>query len=88
MLLTVHLHFTESNPGVIRILLRIRPVSPVVEVDDVSPVVRTGYVDRIRYRGSGAVGVTKTKHSVFFVSCVRKVDRESQEPRSVKIVLV
>ena len=63
-------------------------MNPVVEVDDASPVVRTGYVDMIRYRGSGVLGVPKTQHSVFFVSCVGNVDRESQEPRSVKIVLV
>ena len=58
--LTVHFHFTEENPGGIRIPLRIRRMSPVVVVDNVSPVVRTGDVDRIRYRGSGVVGVPKT----------------------------
>ena len=42
-------------------------MSPVVVVDDVSPVVKTGDVDRIRYRGSGVVGVPKTQHSVLFV---------------------
>ena len=65
--LTVHFHFTEVNPGGIRIPLRIRRMSPVVVVDDVSPVVRTRDVDRIRYRGSGVVGVPKTQHSVFCV---------------------
>ena len=63
-------------------------MSPVVVVDDVSPVVRTGDVDRIRYRGSGVVGVPKTQHSVLFVCCVGDVHRESQEPLSVIIVFI
>ena len=88
MLLTVHFDFTEFNPGVIRIPLRIRRMSPVVVVDDVSPVVRTVYVDRIRYRCSGVVGVLKTQHSVLFVYCVGDVHRESQEELSVIVVLI
>ena len=86
--LTVHFHFTEFNPGdtIIHVPVRIRRMSPVVVVDDVSPVVRTGDVDRIRYRGSGVDGVPKTEHSVLFVCCVGDVDRESQEPPSVRIV--
>ena len=55
-------------------------MSSVIVVDDVSPVVRTGDVDMIRYRGSGVVGVPKTQHSVFLVCCVGDVDREPQEP--------
>ena len=61
---------------------------PVVVVNDVSPVVRTGNVDRVRYRGSGVVGVPKTHHSVLFVCCVGDVDRESQEGPSVPIVFI
>ena len=56
-------------------------MSPVVVVNDVSPVVRTVDVDRIRYRGSGVAGVPKTEHSVLFVCCVGDVDRKSQEER-------
>ena len=52
-------------------------MNSAVVVDDVSPVERTGDVDRIRYRGSGVVGVPKTQHSVLFVCCVGDVDRES-----------
>ena len=63
-------------------------MSPVVVVDDVSPVVRTGDVDRIRYCGCGVVGVPKTHHSVLFVCCVGDVDRESQELPSVIIVFI
>ena len=58
---------------------------PVVVVDDVSPVVRTGYVDRIRNRSSGVVGVPKAQNSVFFVGCVRDVDRK---PKKVWVVSV
>ena len=46
----------------------------VVEVDDVSPVVRTGNVDRIWYCGWGVADVPKTQDSVFFVCCVGDVD--------------
>ena len=60
-------------------------MSSVVVVDDVSPVIRTGDVDRIRYRGSGVVGVPKTQHSVLFVCCVGDVDREAEEPAGVRI---
>ena len=54
-------------------------MSPVVVVDDISPVVRTADVDRIRYRCSGVVGVPKTQHSVLFVFCVGDVHGKSQE---------
>ena len=67
MLLTVHFHFTQFNKGGTRIPLRIRSMSSVVVVDDVSPMVRTGDVDRIMYRGSGVPGVPKTQHSVRFI---------------------
>ena len=70
MFFTIYFHFTEEIPGVIRIPLRIGTMSPVVVVDYVSPVVRTGDVDRIWYRGSGVVGVLKTQHSVLFVCCL------------------
>ena len=42
----------------------------VVVVDDVSSVVRTGDVDRVRYSGSGVVGVPRKQRSVFFHCCV------------------
>ena len=58
-------------------------MSPVVVVGDVSPVVGTGDVDRIRYRGSGVVGVPKTQHSVLFVCGVGNVHRESQVVQAV-----
>ena len=77
MILTVHFNFTESNISVWTIIIRIRRMSPVVVVDDISPVVRTGGVDRIRYRGSGVVVVPKTQHSVLLVCCVGDVGRES-----------
>ena len=63
-------------------------MSPVVVVDDVSPVVRTGDVNRIRYRGSGVVCVPKTQHSVHFVCCVGDVDRESQEDFRIQKIFI
>ena len=63
-------------------------MSSVVVVDDVSPVVRTGDVDRIRYRGSGVPGVPKTQHSVLFVYSVGEVHRESQENPRVRVVFI
>ena len=63
-------------------------MSSVVVVDYVSPVVRTGDVDRIRYCSVGVVGVHKAQHSVLFDGCVGDVDRESQELPSVTIVFI
>ena len=60
----------------------------VVVVDDVSPLVRTGDVDRIRYRGWGVVISPKTQHSIFFVCCVGDVHGKSQEvPRVSNLYL-
>ena len=86
-ILTEHFHFTQANPGVFIIPIRIRRMSTAVVVDDVSSVVRTGDVDRIRYRGSSVFGVTKTQHSVLFVCRVGDVDRESQELPTVPILM-
>ena len=61
---------------------------PVVVVDDVSPVVRTGDVDSVRYRGSGVVSVPKTQHSVLSVCGVGDVDGESQEGASEPVVFI
>ena len=60
-------------------------MSPVVVEDDVSPVVRTGDVDRVRYGGWGVVGVPKTQHSVLFICCVGDEDGVAQEPTGVTI---
>ena len=53
-------------------------MSFVVVVDDVSPVVRTVDVYRIRYCAPGVAGVPKTQHSFLSVSSVRDIHRESQ----------
>ena len=63
-------------------------MSSVVVVDDVSPVVRTGDVDRVRYGGSGVVNVPKILHPAVLVCGVGDVDRESQGDRCVKIVFI
>ena len=61
-------------------------MSPVVVVDDISPVVRTFYVDRIRYGGPSVVRIPKTQHSVLFVSCIGQVNRESQKSLGVYVI--
>ena len=63
-------------------------MSPVVVVNDVSRVVRTGDVDRIRYRGIGVAGVPKTQHSVLCVCCVGDVDVITEEPGGVTITSI
>ena len=60
-------------------------MSSGVVVDNVSPVVRTGDVDRVRYRGSGEHGVPITQHSVLFVCCVGNIHRKPQESAGVTI---
>ena len=82
---TVHFHFTDVIVGMLRIPFRIRFMCPVVVVDDVSPMVRTGYVDRIRNRSSGVDGVPKAQNPIFFVGCVRDVDRK---PKKIWVVSV
>ena len=58
----------------------------VVVVNDVSPVVRACYVDRIWYCGFGVVGIFKTQHPFVFVCCIRYIDREPQEVYSEIVV--
>ena len=84
---TVNLHFTDTIVGELRILNRIRSLSSVVVVDDISPVVWAGYVDRIRYCGPCVIGVSKTQHSVRFIGCVRYVDGKPKKGWTQGIVL-
>ena len=63
-------------------------MSSVVVVNDDSPVVRTSDVDRIRYRGSGVVGVPKTQHSVLFVCCIRDVDGKAEESAGIIVACI
>ena len=82
---TVHFHFTKGNIGRSSKSIRIRRMSSVVVVDDVSPVMRTSDVNRVRYCGWRVVGVPKTQHSVLFVCCVGYVDVKAEEPGGVSI---
>ena len=54
-------------------------VSSVVEVDDVSAMVGTRYVDRVRYSGLSVRGIPEAKHPVLLVCCVRYINRKPQE---------
>ena len=87
-ILTIHFHFTECNEGLVIIPLRIRRMSSVVVVDDVSPVVRTYYIDRTRYCCWDVIDVFETQHSVLFVCCVGDVDRKSDNPPSENIIFI
>ena len=60
-------------------------MSSVVVVDYISPVVRTGDVDRVRYRGSGVDGVPKAQHSVLFVCCVGEVNGIAEKSAGIVI---
>ena len=71
---TVDLRFIDVIIGIQRIPIRIRRMSSVVVVNDVSPVIRTGDYDRIRYSGSSVMGIHNTQHSVLFIGYVRYVD--------------
>ena len=64
---TIYFYFTEVIVSIRRIPIRKRLVSSIVVVNNVSSVVWTGYVDRIRYCGSGVIGVPETQHAVLFV---------------------
>ena len=70
ILFTENFYFTEICVSKIRIAIRKWTVSSVIVVDDVSPVIRTRNVDRIRYCGSGVVCVLETQNSIFFCCCV------------------
>ena len=73
LLPTVNLYFAEITVRIVRVLIGKRRMSPVVVVDDVSAVVRTGYVHRIGYRDLGVVCVPKTQHAIFLLRWVRYV---------------
>ena len=68
--ITVNLYFAECINRDIGISLRIRGVSSVVVVDDVSTVVGTGNVDRIGYCSSGISSISETEYAVLFFRCV------------------
>ena len=84
----MHFKLTKFIISIFRIPLRIRRMSSVVIVDDVSTVVRTVDVDRIRYCSIGVVCVPKTQYSVLFVCCVGNVDREAEKSPGVIIARI
>ena len=63
-------------------------MSSVVVVDDVSPVIRTCNVDRIRYCGPGVIGVSKTQHSVLFIGCVGYVEGKTKKGCAINVVFI
>ena len=85
---TIYFHFTEVIVSIRRIPIRKRFVSSVVVIDDVSPGVRTCYVDRIWYCWSGVVGVPETQYSVLFAWSGRNVDGESKKIFTLIILFI
>ena len=85
---TINLHFTDTIEGKLRISNRIRSMCSVVVVGDVSPVVRTCDIDRIRYCGFGVNDVPKTYHSVHFIGCVRYENRKPKKVWAEKVVFI
>lgn len=71
-----------------RIPSRIGRVSPVVVVDNVSPVCNTRYVCGIGNCASGIGSVLKTQYTIFFCGRVGNVNRKSQESRGVSIACI
>ena len=69
-LLTVYLNFTKIIVSIEWIIDGKRRMSPVVVVDDVSPMVRTADVDRVSYRDPFVIGVSETQHSFISVCCI------------------
>ena len=63
-------------------------MSSVVVINDVSTVVKTWDVDRIRYCSSGVIGVPKTQHSVLFIGRVRYVDRKTKKGCAMTVVFI
>ena len=57
-----------------RLISRVRLVSSVV---DVSAMIGTRYVDRVRYSGLCIRGISEVKHPFLLVCCVRYVNRKS-----------
>ena len=49
-------------------------MSSVVEVDDVSPIVTAGYVDRVGYSGFCVNRVLEARQTIFRAGCVRNVN--------------
>ena len=63
-------------------------MSSVVVVKDESTVVKTCDVDRIRYCGSGVIGVFKTQHAVIFIGCVRNVDGKPKKEWTIDVISI
>ena len=67
---TVNLYFAEFIEGVCRVSGRKRRMCPVIEVDDVSPMVTACDVDRVRYCCFSVVFVLKAQYTIRFVGCI------------------
>ena len=60
-------------------------MSSVIVIDYISPMIRTGDVDRIRYCGSGIVCVLETQDSGFLNCCVGYVEGKAKKRLSFHV---
>lgn len=84
---TIHLYLTELVVGEGTVSIW-KWSSPVVVINDVSPMFDTSYVCRIRYCRSGIAAVLETKLPIFFLGGIWYVYRESEKSSSIIIVLI
>ena len=85
---TVNLYFAEFIEGVCRVAVGKRRMCPVIEVDDVSPMVTACDIHRVRYCGFSVVFVLKAQYTVRFVGCIGNVNGKSKKSRSVSILFI
>ena len=74
--IAINLYLIGVTGRMKRIISRVRLVSSVVKVDDVSAMVGTRYVDKVRFCGFCLRGFSEAKHP-FCVCCVRYINRKS-----------
>lgn len=84
---TIHLYLTELVVGEGTVSIW-QWSSPVVVINDVSPMFDTSYVCRIRYCGYGIAVVLETKSPILFLGGIWYVYRESEKSSSITIVLI
>ena len=85
---TINLNFTDSIECVAWISNRIWWMGSVIEIDDISSIVRTNYHYRIWYRGVCIDGVSEAKNPVLLVGRVWYVDGKPQKELCEFIVFI
>ena len=68
--IAINLYLTEVTGRMKRIISRARLMSSIDEVDNVSAMIGTRYVDSVRYSGLCIRGISEVKHPILLVCCV------------------